>query len=126
MGGGSGVAAGAAAAELAALNLSGGDEAAMKAIEQRISAGREEWKLWMCLPVLAPCLLPTACRCKGWVAWAELQLGLSIPAAPGASSLLQVLAEKAAMEQKLARMEANYKAEIEALKAVRQALQGLG
>jgi hypothetical protein len=66
MGGGSGVAAGAAAAELAALNLSGGDEASMKAIEQRISA---------------------------------------------------VLAEKAAMEQKLARMEANYKAEIEALKA---------
>ena len=29
-----------------------------------------------------------------------------------------VLAEKAAMEQKLARMEASYKAEIEALKAV--------
>lgn len=42
MGGGSGVAAGAAAAELAALNLSGGDEAAMKAIEQRISAVSEQ------------------------------------------------------------------------------------
>lgn len=42
MGGVSGVAAGAAAAELAALNLSGGDEAAMKAIEQRISAVSEQ------------------------------------------------------------------------------------
>lgn len=49
MGGGSGVAAGAAAAELAALNLSGGDEAAMKAIEQRISAVRKRWKVLPCL-----------------------------------------------------------------------------
>ena len=43
MGGGSGVVAGAAAAELASLNLSGGDEAAMKAIEQHISAVSEGW-----------------------------------------------------------------------------------
>lgn len=52
----------------AALDLSGGDEKAMRAIEQRISA---------------------------------------------------VLAEKSALESKLARVEENYKSEIEGLKAVR-------
>ncbi|EFN56078.1 hypothetical protein CHLNCDRAFT_145586 [Chlorella variabilis] len=67
--GGAGVAAGAAAAELAALDLSGaagGDEKAMKAIEQRISA---------------------------------------------------VLAEKSAMESKLARLEAAHRQEMEAFRA---------
>lgn len=77
MGGGSGVAAGAAAAELAALNLSGGDEAAMKAIEQRISAvsvGHASDGLDR--PVLA-CLLAFATAGRvalfGWrtASWAE-------------------------------------------------------
>jgi chorismate mutase len=65
--GGGGITGSAAAAELAALDLSGGDEKAMKAIEQRIGA---------------------------------------------------VLAEKAAMEAKVARMESQHKQELDALKVV--------